>query len=70
MIRIVDIYILIGVADLCSGSEAELCVEQADPTPIAALLERSIVRRRGNREYVYARTKLNRDHKRHELVRP
>ena len=70
MIRIVDIYILVGVADLCSGSEAELRVGQADPTPIAALLERTIVRRRGNREYAYARTEFDRRHKHHQLVRP
>ena len=46
-----------------------LRVGQADPTLRAALLERTIARRRGNREYAYARTKLDRDNNRHKLVR-
>lgn len=62
--------ISVGVADFCSGSEAMLRAGQASPTPRAALLEQHIVRRRGNREYAYARTELDRDRKHHKLVRP
>ena len=47
-----------------------LRVGQANPTLRATLLERAIARRRGNREYAYARTELDRDHKHHKLVRP
>ena len=70
MTKNVGIYFLVGVADFCSGSEALLSVGQANPTLITSLLERTTVRRRGNREYVYARTELDKDHKRHKLVRP
>lgn len=60
----------VGVADFCSGSEAMLRVGQASPTLLAALLERTTFRRRGNREYAYARTEFDRRHKHHQLVRP
>lgn len=58
---------LVGVAVYCSGSEAMLRVGQANPTLLASLLVRTTFRRRGNREYAYARTEFDR---RHKLVRP
>ena len=60
----------VGVAVICSGSEAMLSVGRANPTLLAALLERTTFRRRGNREYAYARTEFDRRHKHHQLVRP
>lgn len=60
----------VGVAVIYSGSEAMLSVGRANPTLLAALLERTTFRRRGNREYAYARTEFDRRHKHHQLVRP
>lgn len=60
----------VGVAVICSGSEAMLSVGRANPTLLAALLEQTTFRRRGNREYAYARTEFDRRHKHHQLVRP